>query len=67
MAKSAYKPVNVTVIVDGKPVPDVISYGVIKKGQYRPSEAYLDVIVKGAEEQGLPEGYIEFLRKLSGG
>jgi len=67
LSQSAYKRIEVTVLVDGKLVPDVINYEVIKKAKYRPNKAYLDVIVKGAEDHRLPEAYIENLRKLSGG
>jgi gamma-glutamylcyclotransferase len=66
LSKSAYKRVSVTVLIDGNPIPDVISYEVIKKGSYKPSREYLDVIIKGAEENRLPEVYVERLRKLSG-
>ena len=61
-----YRQMQVDVLVKEELVTDVIAYEVIKKGVYRPSTDYLDIILTGAEEHHLPGEYIEKLKTLKG-
>ena len=64
IALGVYRQLQVEVLVEEKLISNVISYEVIKKGNYRPSKDYLDVILTGAVEHRLPGDYIEKLKVL---
>ena len=64
VASGVYRQFRVEVLVGEEPVSNVITYEVIKKGIYRPSRDYLNVILTGAVDHHLPVDYIEKLRKL---
>jgi cation transport regulator ChaC len=64
VAAGVYRQFKVDVLVDGKLIPNVISYEVIKKGNYPPSGEYLDVIINGAEDHQLPKDYVDKLMAL---
>lgn len=61
VALGVYRQIEVEVFVEEKSVSNVITYEVIKKGSYRPSRDYLDVILTGASEHHLPEDYVKKL------
>lgn len=57
---NAYNEVQVMIDVEGKSV-ECMTYDVFVTGNFRPSLRYLQTIIRGAEENNLPEDYIESL------
>lgn len=57
---NAYNEVLVQVDCDGS-VVECMTYEVFVTGNFRPSLRYLQTIIRGAEENNLPEEYIESL------
>lgn len=57
---NAYNEVKVTIDVEGEFV-ECMTYDVFVTGSFRPSLKYLQTIIRGAEENNLPEDYIESL------
>jgi gamma-glutamylcyclotransferase len=64
LASSVYKRVRVEVFLDGEKPIEAMTYEVIRKGSYKPSQEYLEVILKGAEDHQLPRDYVDKMRKL---
>ncbi len=56
-------PDNLDVFTDNEPVT-AITYVANRTGEYRPSKAYLSVIVRGARAHDLPEDYISTLEQV---
>jgi cation transport regulator ChaC len=61
-----YRQIPLEVNVEDKVISNVISHEVIKKGIYRPSKDYLDVLLAGAVEHRLPGEYIQRLSAFRG-
>ena len=61
-----YKPVEVTVETSGGEKLKCRSYYLLKRDSEdkRPSPQYMDVIIRGACENGLPPKYVEELRAI---
>lgn len=58
-----YNEIYVDIIVDNKPLR-CMTYESIVTGNYRPSLRYLQGIIQGAQQNDLPEEYIEKLSQL---
>jgi len=60
-----YRKIKVAVIdANDDIVEDVITYEVIKKGDYKPGKQYLKIILDGAKEHNLPKWHIEKMSKV---
>ena len=57
---NAYNEVKVPIDIDGE-IVECMTYEITVVGNFRPSLRYLQTIVRGAEENNLPEEYIESL------
>ena len=61
---NAYEQKEIEVVkLDGSKVK-VVTYIANKLGNFKPSKQYMEKIIKGAKECGLPEEYIEELKKI---
>jgi hypothetical protein len=54
---------NVDVFADNE-AATAITYVANRTGEYRPSKAYLEVIVRGAKANGLPDDYVRMLEQV---
>ena len=59
----AYRRERVTVFDDAGKSHDVMTYVANKTGGFLPSRSYMEVILRGAREYGLPEDYIAALEQ----
>jgi len=66
VAQGGYRRLPVAVNSEGF-LHNAISYEVVEKlpQNLRPTEGYLDLVIAGAEQNGLPRGYIESIRQLA--
>ncbi|KAG0717928.1 Gamma-glutamylcyclotransferase [Chionoecetes opilio] len=64
--KKIYKVMDVEVETEKDECVGARSYQVIRplEGDRRPSYVYMDVIIRGAKENGLPKDYIRFLENI---
>jgi len=60
----AYRRGRVTVFDDAGKSYDVLTYVANKTGDFLPSRSYMEVILRGAREYGLPAEYIEGLEQI---
>jgi gamma-glutamylcyclotransferase (GGCT)/AIG2-like uncharacterized protein YtfP len=62
LSKNAYKRIQVEVsLKDGQKIK-AVTYEVIHKGNYKPGAEYLDLILNGGTDFGLPVEYLENLK-----
>ena len=66
VAQGGYRRLPVAVDSEGF-LHNAISYEVVEKlpRNLRPTERYLDLVIAGAEQNSLPRGYIESVRRLA--
>lgn len=67
VASKSYKRIDVEVIFDdGSCFHNVITYEVVKKSKkiIYPNSEYLNLIIEGAEKNGLPDEWIEKLKRI---
>jgi hypothetical protein len=66
VAQGGYRRLPVTVSSEGF-LHNAISYEVVEKlpQNLKPVDEYLDLVIAGAEQNGLPRGYIESVRQLA--
>lgn len=66
VAQGGYRRLSVAVNLEGF-LHNAISYEVVEKLPHnlRPTERYLDLVIAGAEQNGLPRGYIESVRQIA--
>ena len=68
--EGGYDRTTVTVVIEDGSTVEAITYVAMKRnvvGDARPSEEYLTRILTGASQHGLPQDYIEKLRRLANG
>jgi hypothetical protein len=61
---SNYRRIPCTVTMDYRTIPNVWTYEVIDKGQYKPSACYLNIIKCGAKRLNFPESYLQMLNGI---
>ena len=61
----SYRRENVTVYDDAGAPREALCYFANQTGAFAPSKMYLGLIVNGAVEHGLPEEYVESLRRTN--
>jgi gamma-glutamylcyclotransferase len=66
VAQGGYRRIPVAVNSEGF-LHNAISYEVVEKlpQNLKPVDGYLDLVIAGAEQNGLPRGYIESVRRLA--
>lgn len=60
----AYRRERLTVFGDNGEAFEAITYVANKTGEFRPSKAYLEVILRGARAHGLPVEYVRMLEQI---
>jgi gamma-glutamylcyclotransferase (GGCT)/AIG2-like uncharacterized protein YtfP len=61
---TAYRQERVTVIDDAGDAREALTYVANKTGDFYPSRAYIEVIVRGARAHGLPDDYVAKLERI---
>ena len=60
---AAYRRERVTVFADRGQSLEAITYVANRMGEFLPSKAYVEVILRGARAHGLPAGYVQMLER----